>query len=182
MYGKIYTILFGLCCLVNLIICGLLIFIITKTINGNQKLDWALILSFSIFIILTILLTITFILWRKFRKEVLLILCITFTIGQCLCIIVTGVAFYVNETHTSKYVSFVKNPYTWLEFHRFVSLLIVILLIPIYICQLFVINRHGGREYISMPTTEISGKDLIVRKDTPYNNSQKNFKNLLIKK
>uniref|UniRef100_A0A0K0E8T1 Cytochrome b561 domain-containing protein n=1 Tax=Strongyloides stercoralis TaxID=6248 RepID=A0A0K0E8T1_STRER len=173
MYGKIYTILFGLCCLINLIICGLLIFIITKTINNTHKPDWALILSFFIFIILTILLIIAFIFWRKLRKDFLLILCITFTIGQCLCLIVTGIAFFVNETYPSKYVSFIKNPYTWLEFHRFTSLLIVIFLLPIYLCQIFIINRYGGREYLTVPTTEISGKDLIVRKNTPYNNSQK---------
>uniref|UniRef100_A0A0K0FBZ1 Uncharacterized protein n=1 Tax=Strongyloides venezuelensis TaxID=75913 RepID=A0A0K0FBZ1_STRVS len=181
MHGKIYTTLFAICCLINLVICGLLIYIMSKSMDNPEKPEWAIILSFSTFIFFTIALMVTFVIWRKFRKDILLILCVTFTVGQCLCMVVSGVAFYVDETYPTKDVLFTSNPYSWLEFHRFVFLSAVILLLPIYVCQLFVINRHSGREYMAMPTSEITGSDFIVRKNTPYINSQKKYEKKIVR-
>uniref|UniRef100_A0A0N4Z6K7 Uncharacterized protein n=1 Tax=Parastrongyloides trichosuri TaxID=131310 RepID=A0A0N4Z6K7_PARTI len=168
--------LFSICCLINLLLCAVLIFISINGYEGEDKIDWALIFSFSIFIFLTISLIIAYISWRRTEKDFLLILCVTFTIGQCLCIVVTGIAFFANETYSSS-ATFEQNPYRWLESNRWITISTVIFLLPVYLCQLFVINRYAGREYRSMPTN--NHDDIIIRKKTPYNNSQKKFKKII---
>ncbi|KAI1726923.1 hypothetical protein Ddc_04199 [Ditylenchus destructor] len=170
--SQVYKAVFALGWLANFVLFCLVAFVLVQIFLNKGPEDngyWGITLAFAIFVFLFFGFTISVVVFSIRKTYHTLIAVIVFIVGQLLCVLVTSLSLIA--TDKEKFLpgggqTFKQDPIGWISVRRWLPILFAIVFLPLFLIQIFVINRYASR--LGLASQNDTG-----RKSTPYHAEEK---------
>jgi len=157
----------------NLALWLLAVFVLVKCWFAPIGQPFGVVFAFAAFALLFVLFSIALAIHLKTRNYISLIITIVFIILQFICVLLTTITIFSDERIYDKWY-FSDNPTAWITKHRWLPILFSVVFLPLFIIQIFVINRQSQTHQTLNTTANDEATD-FQRKATPYHPQEKDY-------
>ncbi|CAD5208917.1 unnamed protein product [Bursaphelenchus xylophilus] len=160
--GRICQIVFGVVCVLNLMIWALILWLLGRTVISGADIPCPILTALSLFLLSFFFASIFFQLFMRKKVHALLVLTLVAVVVQFITVLVLSFCLFSDDRKVNHLE---ENALTYVQGHRWIPLTLAFVFVPIFLIQILYLNQQV-QQLQSMASLEQTGG--YKRKATPY--------------